>query len=34
MPLKLVQSPNTGRYYPVSIAGEVPTEEEKERIRN
>jgi len=34
MPLKLVQSPNTGRYYPVSIAGEVPTEEEKERIRD
>mgnify|MGYP003110536194 FL=1 len=34
MGLKIIQSPKTGRYYPVSIAGEVPTEEEKERIRN
>ena len=34
MPLKIVQSPNTGRYYPVNIAGDSPTEEEKQRIRD
>ena len=34
MPLKLVRSPNTGRYYPVNIAGELPTDEEKDRIKN
>ena len=33
MPLKIVQSPETGKYYPVNIAGETPTEEEKARIR-
>jgi len=34
MPLKIVQSPNTGRYYPVNIAGDSPTDEEKQRIRD
>ena len=34
MPIKLVRSPNTGRYYPVNIAGELPTDEEKDRIKN
>jgi len=34
MPLKLVRSPNTGRYYPVNIAGELPTDEEKTRIKD
>ena len=33
MPLKLIRSPVTGEYYPVNIAGDTPTPEEKERIR-
>jgi len=33
MPLKLIRSPVTGEYYPVNIAGDTPTPEERERIR-
>ena len=33
MPLKLIRSPVTGEYYPVNIAGDTPTPEEKERIK-
>ena len=32
MAFKLIQSPTTGKYYPVNIAGETPTEDEKRRI--
>ena len=31
--VKLIRSPVTGEYYPVNIAGDTPTPEEKERIR-
>ena len=30
--MKFIQSPTTGEYYPVNIAGETPTEDEKTRI--
>ena len=30
--MKLIQSPTTGKYYPVNIAGESPTDDEKTRI--
>jgi hypothetical protein len=33
MPLKLIKSPVTGEYYPVNIAGNTPTEEERQRIK-
>ena len=32
MAFKLIQSPTTGKYYPVNIAGATPTEDEKRRI--
>ena len=32
MAFKLIQSPITGKYYPVNIAGDTPTEDEKKRI--
>ena len=32
MSFKLIQSPTTGKYYPVKIEGDTPTEDEKQRI--
>ena len=32
MSFKLIQSPTTGKFYPVKIEGDTPTEDEKKRI--